>query len=77
MSSNDDENNINDPLYKERAKAKSLISMVLSENLLKKKNNIKIYDPIKHGDIIIINAEIINKKLKNRIKLKISKKIDK
>lgn len=77
MSSNsDDENNLNDPLFKERAKAKSLISLVLSENYLNN-NEIKIYDPLKHGDIIIINAEIIKKKLSKRIKLSIKKKIDK
>ena len=71
--SSSEENIENDTLKEEREKAKILINETLNKNYIN--NTVKLYDPFKHGDIIIVNAEIIKKKkFKDRIKLNIIKK---
>ena len=51
----------NDQLKLERENALKLILETFQENLSKSENEIKIYSPYKHGDLKIINTEIIKK----------------
>ena len=47
-----------------KLKEKMLLKLILEtfqENLSKSENEIKIYSPYKHGDLKIINTEIIKK----------------
>lgn len=72
MSSNNENSDI-DPLKEEREKVQKLINDTFAEKL--EENKVKLYDPIKHGEIIIINAEIVKKKkFRERIKLLYKKK---
>ena len=72
MSSNSENSDI-DPLKEEREKVQKLINDTFAEKL--EENKVKLYDPIKHGEIIIINAEIVKKKkFRERIKLLYKKK---
>ena len=74
MSSDDEISKLNiDPLQEERENAQRLIDETLLEKYSSKK--VILYDPLKHGDLVIINAEIIkNINIRKRIKLDLLKK---
>lgn len=74
MSSDDEISKLNiDPLKEERENAQRLIDETLLEKFSGKK--VILYDPFKHGDLVIVNAEIIkNKNIRRRIKLDIFNK---